>query len=351
MDLTLCTNDSKLKTYYCRSRVVVWEIDQIGVNDVIDGYEYAPHAVTSPLLRNHRITAALHRQPTSAMSFANLDLEAQKPVGKPPVIAEESAPATSDNAELDDILGKTLKQLQLFSELVSQFETNRKQVGTRRDSDHLRTLTDALVTQLTGLELAISKLLANLNMVITSTNGKLEVLNRQMVRKERLVNEFHDLHRQFTNGVRVYTDKKKTIPLKAAVETTPLLDDNTNDNTSRGASDDHQQVQVQQDHINDTDLQYHVLLTEERNQEIEQVAQGIQEINLIFKDLGHLVQQQGDQLDTIEDNVHQLTDNAQQADRALVKANDYQRRKSKWSCILLVALLIIVLIIVLAVVS
>ncbi|CAN3375857.1 hypothetical protein DIURU_003957 [Diutina rugosa] len=284
------------------------------------------------------------------MSFANLDLEAQQPVGKQPVIEEESAPVSGENAELDQIINKTSKQLQVFSELVSQFETNRKQVGTRRDSEQLRSSTDALVSQVTGLESAISKLLANLNMVITSNNGQFEVSNRQMVRKERLVNEFHDLHRQFSNGVRVYTDKKKTIPIKAPVETTPLLDENK---TSAGASDNQEQLQVheQQNTINDTDLQYHILLTEERNQEIEQVAQGIQEINSIFKDLGQLVHQQGDQLDTIEDNVQQLNDNAQQADRALVKANEYQRRRSKWSCIFLVVLSIIVLIIVLAVVS
>lgn len=270
------------------------------------------------------------------MSFANLDLEAQQP---PAAATGGSAPAS----ELDVIIAKTSRQLQVFSGLVSQFETNRKQVGTRRDTPEFREATDALVSQLTEMETAILKLLAQLTMVVAGA----DVLNRHLVMKERLVAEFHDLHKQLGNGVRLYTDKKKNYSVKKVSETTPLVAD-----PELSGQQQQQQQQVQQERqVDDTELQYHIMLTEERNREIQTVSQGITEINSIFKDLGQLVQQQGNQLDTIEDHVLQLNDNAQQADRELGKANEYQRKKGKWSCILLVALSVVVLIIVLAVVS
>ncbi|CAN3355547.1 syntaxin Vam3p [Diutina catenulata] len=270
------------------------------------------------------------------MSFANLDLEAQQP---PAAATGGSAPAS----ELDVIIAKTSRQLQVFSGLVSQFETNRKQVGTRRDTPEFREATDALVSQLTEMETAISKLLAQLTMVVAGA----DVSNRHSVMKERLVAEFHDLHKQLGNGVRLYTDKKKNYSVKKVSETTPLVAD-----PESSGQQQQQQQQVQQERqVDDTELQYHIMLTEERNREIQTVSQGITEINSIFKDLGQLVQQQGNQLDTIEDHVLQLNDNAQQADRELGKANEYQRKKGKWSCILLVALSVVVLIIVLAVVS
>ena len=87
------------------------------------------------------------------------------------------------------------------------------------------------------------------------------------------------------------------------------------------------QTQVDQDLIDQTELQYHILLTEERNREIEQVTEGIMEVNSIFKDLSQLVHQQGEQVNTIEDNILQLHGNTQQASNELNKANEYQKQK------------------------
>lgn len=266
------------------------------------------------------------------MSFANFDLEAQKPPPPPP--------PSGENSELDHIINDILSQLQIFLGLVTHFDTSRKQLGTRRDSMDSRQQTDVLVKQLAAMETSIFKLLTLLD--LTLAQG-VKILNRQVVRKDRLLTEFNELHRQFNTGVRVYNEKKKSvaIPSSEPTESTPLVGLVT-------TSDNHQQVQEQ---INSTDLQYHVLLTEERNQAIDEVANGITEINTIFRDLGQLVRNQGDQLDSMENNVLQISDNTRMADQELVKANEYQKRKLKWSCILLVALLVIILIIVLAVVS
>ncbi|KAK6459209.1 t-SNARE [Scheffersomyces xylosifermentans] len=301
------------------------------------------------------------------MSFANFDIEAQRPIGKGIRELTDNDPQN----ELAAIIDKTSRQLQVFGSLISQLDNQRKQIGSRRDCTQLRLNIDELSTRVGDMEKAIQVLISNISQVINKKSnpkgshesGKspkanddakgLEISNKHIVIKERLVIEFNELHRQLQKSLRLYGEKKRAYPIREEIqnkeevhETTPLIN---------GEESDYQtQTQVQEqveDTINDTELQYHILLTEERNREINQVAEGIVEVNAIFKDLDQLVHQQGEQLDTMEDNILQLHGNTLQAQRELTKADEYQRSKGKWSCIILTALCIFVLIIVLAVVS
>lgn len=289
------------------------------------------------------------------MSFANFDYEAQKTIPSKSQSRNDDE-VTAGNHDLATIISKTSTQLQLFSQLITQLDNQRKQLGTRRDCIPLRETIEISIDKIGEMQRAILTLIAELSQLVnkssTQRDNTLHVTNRQMVIKERLVGEFNELDRKFRKSIRLYNDKKRTTPIrlnKPVNEQTPLLDkDQSNEEQQR------QQQQLEQEQIeaiNETELQYHVMLTQERNREIEQVAQGIMEVNSIFKDLNQLVQEQGLQLSTIEDNVLQLHGNTQQAERELHKAHEYQRAKGKWSCILLVALCIVVLVIVLAVVS
>lgn len=296
---------------------------------------------------------------SAIMSFANFDYEAQKPLSKR--LNADQPPLKESSTELDRIIDKTSTQLQIFGGLVSQFDSQRRLIGSKRDSTHLRDNINELTKKISDLDTAIQSLILNISQLInkklnkpqqTTSDGnpgsRLDISNRQIVIKERLVAEFNELHKGFQNSIRQYQEKKLACPIKTIVpseitESTPLISGNSQQQT---------QMQIEdQDQINETELQYHLMLTEERNREITQVTEGILEVNAIFKDLGELVTQQGEQLDTIEDNIFQLHGNVQQADKELRKADEYQRSKGKWSCILLVALCIFVLIIVLAVLS
>ncbi|CUM47684.1 unnamed protein product [Debaryomyces tyrocola] len=298
------------------------------------------------------------------MSFANFDIEAQRSVSKGNNENIERHQSQSQN-ELDTIIDKASDQLQLFSNLISQFDAKKKLIGSKRDYIQLRDNAGALISKISDMDSAIQILIENLSHLINKKLGdkrhgtnddqedsssKLEITQKQMVIKERLVSEFNELHKQFQRSARQYTEKTRTYPVKDDIprqdERTPLID------SEQGKTG--QQVAVQepsQDQIDETELQYHLMLTQERNQNINQINEGILEINSIFKDLGELVNQQGEQLDTVEDNILQLSGNTQQAERELTKAHEYQKKKSKWSCILLFALCIFVLVIVLAVLS
>ncbi|KAI5952889.1 VAM3 [Candida jiufengensis] len=299
------------------------------------------------------------------MSFANIDLEAQKqPLLKKSSKSNYTSIDTTSNEtnNLDNIIDKTSQQLQSFNSLISQFDQQRKQLGSKRDSIQLRTNIDKLVENINELYKAIQHLISNLSNLINKSvdernrnedEDKLKVTNRQVVIKERLVGEYNDLDKKFKKLVKIYNEKKKITP----ITTSPTYKSKEEDESVQKQQQqlqlqqEQEQEQIDPDLIEQTELQYHLQLTEERNREIEQVHESVMEVNTIFKDLNQLVHQQGEQLNTIEDNILQLHGNTQQASHELTKANEYQKKKGKWTCILLVALSILALIIVLIVIS
>lgn len=292
------------------------------------------------------------------MSFANIDLEAQKK----PLLQKGAGDKYTDieTTDLDRIIDKTSKQLQTFNQQISQFDQQRRQLGSKRDCVQLRSNIDTSIEHISELYNAIEHLITNLSQLINISAGdksdgsdKLKVNTRHIVIKERLVSEFNELDKKFKRLVKVYQEKKRVTPIVTkAVSHSDDKDPNRDDQHQLQQQQQKQlEPELDQYLVEQTELQYHLQLTEERNREIEQVTEGIMEVNSIFKDLDQLIHQQGEQLNTVEDNILQLHGNTQQADRELTKANNYQKLKGKWSCILLTALTIVVLIVVLAVVS
>lgn len=285
------------------------------------------------------------------MSFANLDLEAQRE----PLLKDNTNPSYTSSNELDVIIDKTSHQLQVFGGLISQFDNQRKQIGTKRDTVELRDGVDVLIDKISNMDKAILTLISNLSSLIhqqSKSNTNTGISNKHMVIEERLSAQYKELDLAFNRSVKIYQERKRNTPIvtRSITHEQELEQNNQGKQSSQRASDQ-EQTQIDQDLIDQTELQYHLLLTEERNREIEQVTEGIMEVNSIFKDLSQLVHQQGEQLNTIEDNVLQLHGNTQQASSELNKANEYQKQKGKWTCILLVALCIFLLVVVLAVIS
>ena len=82
-------------------------------------------------------------------------------------------------------------------------------------------------------------------------------------------------------------------------------------------------------------------LLQEREERIRQLESDILDVNEIFRDLGALVHEQGDVIDTIEANVEQTHGNVEAGNEQLVSASRYQRKARKKMCILAVVLVVI----------
>lgn len=80
---------------------------------------------------------------------------------------------------------------------------------------------------------------------------------------------------------------------------------------------------------------------QQREQEINKIAQGIYELSTIFKDLQTMVIDQGTVLDRIDYNIETTHTHVKSADKELITATHYQKRTQKCKIILLLVLLVV----------
>ncbi|ETI22325.1 hypothetical protein G647_06399 [Cladophialophora carrionii CBS 160.54] len=98
----------------------------------------------------------------------------------------------------------------------------------------------------------------------------------------------------------------------------------------------------------EVDFQENLII--EREGEIRQIEQSVGELNELFRDVAHLVRDQGDMLDAIDVNVENTLTDTRGADVELRSASRYQKSARNKACCLLVILAVVLLIVVLAVV-
>jgi len=99
-----------------------------------------------------------------------------------------------------------------------------------------------------------------------------------------------------------------------------------------------------------SEVDYQENLIIEREGEIRQIEQSVGELNELFRDVAHIVREQGDMLDTIDVNVENTLTDTRGADVELRSASRYQKAARNKACCLLLILAIIMIIVVLAVV-
>ncbi|CAK1543680.1 unnamed protein product [Leptosia nina] len=89
----------------------------------------------------------------------------------------------------------------------------------------------------------------------------------------------------------------------------------------------------------------------EREQEVNKIVKSIVDLNDIFKDLAHMVHEQGTVLDRIDYNLEQTQVQVHEGYKQLKKAERYQRKNRKMHCILCLSVAVIVMFIFLVIVK
>ncbi|CAB3365974.1 syntaxin-16 [Cloeon dipterum] len=90
---------------------------------------------------------------------------------------------------------------------------------------------------------------------------------------------------------------------------------------------------------------------EQREEEVRKIVSSIIDLNSIFKDLAHMVVDQGTVLDRIDFNVERTQEQVTQGFRQLQKAERYQRSNRKMKCILIMTATVIVLLFLLIIIK
>jgi len=132
---------------------------------------------------------------------------------------------------------------------------------------------------------------------------------------------------------------------KAALE-----DSSSVQSPSAGGGQQLQQQQYQPQLAEQGEVDFQENLIIEREGEIRQIEQSVGELNELFRDVAHIVREQGDMLDTIDVNVENTLQDTRGADVELRSASRYQKAARNKACCLLLILAIVLIIIVLAVV-
>lgn len=109
-----------------------------------------------------------------------------------------------------------------------------------------------------------------------------------------------------------------------------------------------QQFEQQPRLANQDEVDFQESLIIERESEIRNIEQSVGELNELFRDVAHIVHEQGGQLDIISENVENVTTDTRGANVELRSASRYQKNARNKMCCLLIILAIILTVIILA---
>ncbi|CAO3653386.1 unnamed protein product [Cunninghamella echinulata] len=171
-----------------------------------------------------------------------------------------------------------------------------------------------------------------------SRKSRQRKLEQQKLSKDfqKVLGDFQKIQRLSASKQREYVDKAKatTAMLQSrADEEEGGIDDQTTlvDDTQR-------RIQLQ---ALDNEIEYNEVLITEREGEIQQIEQGIGELNEIFRDLGMLVNEQDSGIQSIYGNVINIAQNTRQAADELTVANRHQKSARKNMCCFLLIISIV----------
>lgn len=163
----------------------------------------------------------------------------------------------------------------------------------------------------------------------------------------KLNQEFKASLTEFQSLQRTALDKQRA----SATAARTALEESTSPTTERTQQQLQQQQQEQLRLADQSEVDFQESLIVERETEIRNIEQSVGELNELFRDVAHMVHDQGGQLDIISDNVTSTRDDTQGADRELRTASRHQKNARNKACCLLLILAVILTVVIVAVVA
>ncbi|CAL8313865.1 unnamed protein product [Lota lota] len=207
--------------------------------------------------------------------------------------------------------------------LTSELQRVVSQLGTEQDNSRLQQILQQKRQEGNQLAKETDRLMKAFSALPASTDQR-----QRKLQKERLLNDFSSALNHFQNTQRQAADKEREFVERVRASSRVSV-------SNQHAPVDFQ-TQSQEEGITEDDLR----LIQERETAIRALESDIVDINDIFKDLGLMVHEQGDMIDSIEANVETADLSVQSATQQLARAAEYQRSSRKKICILVVVLAI-----------
>ncbi|CAL1529933.1 unnamed protein product, partial [Lymnaea stagnalis] len=226
--------------------------------------------------------------------------------------------------------------IQKITQNVSQIQKYVSQIGTPQDSDDLRQRVHETTHYTNQLAKETSNYLKSLaHLPIPAAEQR-----QWKMQKERLTDEFSNALKNFQTIQRTAAEKEKASVQRARAQSGLDKDFFGNESSENrafsqtsGFSQTRQILQMEKD----VDLD----LIKEREDAIKKLESDIMDVNQIFKDLGMLVHEQGEVLDSIEANIDNAQLSVEEGTKQLGKARDYQSSARRKKCCIFIIVVVI----------
>ncbi|KAG7895080.1 hypothetical protein KL925_001671 [Ogataea polymorpha] len=262
-------------------------------------------------------------------------------------ITLEEQPLYQDVPEFDDINRQISNTLLDVNNGLSNLNKNLNFLQDAIDNDQnaqkYHQNSSKLISRLFELFKSVSDDTRRLNQLDTSLLNKSQTFVKDKLNTslKRALQDFNDLQS-------LYTSLEKKMNEKSA----SLISHETEGRSEPSSRESQQQqVVIEYEPLNAEEVEYQRALIEERERDIENISQGIEELNQIFHDLSNIVVEQGGLIDNIESNLYSTLHDTQRASKHLHKADRYQRNKRRLCFWLLVIVSVVFLFLVLIVVA
>ncbi|CAO3632421.1 unnamed protein product [Mucor hiemalis] len=278
--------------------------------------------------------------PLSIMSFNNLE----QGLGSPNTsrISPHNINSTSDEErQYKELTQQIAQQIFHINGNINSIERLVGFLGTARDTSEIRGSLHNVTNSTRELIKDCTQDLKLLSRLDTIDTGK----NRQKkLEKQKLSREFQNVLSSFQKVQRVSASKQREFVDKAKATTVMLQsqvianEDEEGETHSSTVMDGQRQVQLE---ALDHEIEYNELLISEREGEIQNIEQGITELNEIFRDMGMLVNEQESGIQSIYGNVLNIAQSTRSAADELVIASRHQKNARRTKCCFLLIITIV----------
>lgn len=236
------------------------------------------------------------------------------------------------DSSLEDIFRQIATNISSINNGGNLIERVVKTIGSDRDNGQAGQRIHEISQETSKVVANTMKLLKQLGSKRLDRSGRL--------RMDKVNNEFKDCVQRFQTIQKKATDKAKTAShLERTKPAKPKsVWDDDDDHHQLVVDDDRRQQLLAQEQVIDDDL----ALIREREEQIRALEGDILDVNEIFRDLGAMINEQGEQIDTIEANVDKAYTDVEGGREQLQKAAIYQKKSRKKMCCLMVIFLVIV---------
>ncbi|KAK7909754.1 hypothetical protein WMY93_014438 [Mugilogobius chulae] len=228
------------------------------------------------------------------------------------------------------LVSSITSNIQRLSQLTNELQRAVSLVGTDQDNSQLRNSLQQKQQQGNQLAKDTDKQIKAFASLPPGPDQR-----QRKLQKERLLNEFSSVLNNFQKTQRQAAQKEKEYVACVRAASRMSVSQSGGGQAEDGFRNvpefsSELQLQAETEAMTEEDLQ----LIQERERAIIQLESDIVDINDIFKDLGMMVHEQGDLIDSIEANVESTDQNIHSGMQQLARAAQYQSSSRKKICII-----------------